>query len=112
MNKLPHFPVDLDFDQLAKATTPAFANKLETFLKELAEYTDSNFTGIDGTAVRKNEVPQVPEATVAQLNASNPKYKPFPNGRIVKVTNDIGGRCIAVSDGGKWYKLTLGAQIS
>ncbi len=113
MNQLPDLPFDLDFDVLAKATNDAFAKALQRFLSDLVQTSQKNQDQQSRQTVQLGDVTQLPSGTVDQLKAAvSPLYRASPDGRIVNVTDDVGGPGIAVSNAGKWLKLTLGAEIS
>tara|TARA_R110000822_G_C15163440_1_gene478532 strand:+ start:392 stop:814 length:423 start_codon:yes stop_codon:yes gene_type:complete len=57
--------------------------------------------------VKVNNLIELTPRTVAQLNALT-----GVEGQVAYVSNDSGGKALAVYDGSAWKKLTLGATIS
>lgn len=62
----------------------------------------------DTNIVKINNIIQLEPQTVAQLNAQSG----LSEGQVAYVSNDTGGKALAVYDGSNWKKLTLGATIS
>ena len=57
--------------------------------------------------VKITDVINLPPKTVAELNALSSKEE----GDVAYVSNDVGGKALAVYDGSDWKKLTLGGAI-
>lgn len=104
MSRLPRFP-DAHRAEAATSQLPDLAE----FVRAIGEWgTDLvasqqryNLVFYNDRQSRKDP-PEPPRALSAQLNTTNPIYKPDPRGRLVIVTDASGGAEMAFGDTSAW----------